>query len=122
VQTIADEGICRVSRKQATILPGNCMIVRIFFTGGKFDKEYGGVEGRLCFRDTHLQGCSNWAGAGSRWTSVSGRAVSWRKTGSGWFREPVSLNTLQADECYLVTLTRVTGPNRPEGSNGESAL
>ncbi len=44
-----------------------------------------------------------------------------QKTGSGWFREPVSLNTLRANECYLVTLTRVTGPNRPEGSKGESA-
>ncbi len=32
------------------------MIFRIFVTGGKFEKENGGLEGRLYFRDTHLQG------------------------------------------------------------------
>jgi L-asparaginase len=30
------------------------MIVRIFVTGGTFDKEYDELEGRLYFRDTHL--------------------------------------------------------------------
>jgi len=31
------------------------MTVRIFVTGGTFDKEYDELEGRLYFRDTHLQ-------------------------------------------------------------------
>jgi len=30
------------------------MTVRIFVTGGTFDKEYDELEGRLYFRDTHL--------------------------------------------------------------------
>ena len=30
------------------------MIVRIFVTGGTFDKEYDELEGKLYFRDTHL--------------------------------------------------------------------
>jgi L-asparaginase len=30
------------------------MIVRIFVTGGTFDKEYNELEGKLYFRDTHL--------------------------------------------------------------------
>jgi L-asparaginase len=30
------------------------MAVRIFITGGTFDKEYDELEGRLYFRDTHL--------------------------------------------------------------------
>jgi len=30
------------------------MVVRIFVTGGTFDKEYDELEGRLYFRDTHL--------------------------------------------------------------------
>ncbi|MBP1622727.1 MAG: asparaginase [Acidobacteria bacterium] len=30
------------------------MIVRIFVTGGTFDKEYDELEGRLYFRDSHL--------------------------------------------------------------------
>jgi len=30
------------------------MIVRVFVTGGTFDKEYNELEGRLYFRDTHL--------------------------------------------------------------------
>ncbi len=53
--------------------------------------------------------------------SVRRGAFMEKKTGSGWFRQPVSLNALRATECYLVTLTRVTGPSRPECSKGESA-
>jgi L-asparaginase len=30
------------------------MIVRVFATGGTFDKEYDELEGKLYFRDTHL--------------------------------------------------------------------
>ena len=30
------------------------MVVRIFVTGGTFDKEYDELEGRLYFRDSHL--------------------------------------------------------------------
>jgi L-asparaginase len=30
------------------------MIVRVFVTGGTFDKEYNELEGKLYFRDTHL--------------------------------------------------------------------
>lgn len=30
------------------------MIIRIFVTGGTFDKEYDEIDGRLSFRDTHL--------------------------------------------------------------------
>jgi L-asparaginase len=30
------------------------MIVRVFVTGGTFDKEYDELEGKLYFRDTHL--------------------------------------------------------------------
>jgi L-asparaginase len=30
------------------------MIVRVFVTGGTFDKEYNEIEGKLYFRDTHL--------------------------------------------------------------------
>lgn len=30
------------------------MVVRIFVTGGTFDKEYDELEGKLYFRDTHL--------------------------------------------------------------------
>jgi L-asparaginase len=30
------------------------MVVRIFITGGTFDKEYDELEGRLYFRNTHL--------------------------------------------------------------------
>lgn len=30
------------------------MVVRIFVTGGTFDKEYAELEGKLYFRDTHL--------------------------------------------------------------------
>ncbi len=30
------------------------MIVRMFVTGGTFDKEYNELEGKLYFRDTHL--------------------------------------------------------------------
>ncbi len=30
------------------------MLVRIFVTGGTFDKEYDELEGKLYFRDTHL--------------------------------------------------------------------
>jgi L-asparaginase len=31
------------------------MVVRILVTGGTFDKEYNELEGKLYFRDTHLQ-------------------------------------------------------------------
>jgi L-asparaginase len=30
------------------------MVVRVFVTGGTFDKEYDELEGKLYFRDTHL--------------------------------------------------------------------
>jgi len=30
------------------------MIVRIFVTGGTFDKEYNELEGKLYFRNSHL--------------------------------------------------------------------
>jgi L-asparaginase len=31
------------------------MAIRLFVTGGTFDKEYDEIEGRLYFKDTHLQ-------------------------------------------------------------------
>lgn len=31
------------------------MAVRLFVTGGTFDKEYDEIEGRLYFKDTHIQ-------------------------------------------------------------------
>jgi L-asparaginase len=31
------------------------MIVRLFITGGTFDKEYDEIHGRLFFRDTHVE-------------------------------------------------------------------
>jgi L-asparaginase len=30
------------------------MAVRIFITGGTFDKEYDEIEGKLYFKDTHM--------------------------------------------------------------------
>jgi L-asparaginase len=30
------------------------MVIRIFVTGGTFDKEYNEIEGKLYFKDTHL--------------------------------------------------------------------
>jgi L-asparaginase len=32
-----------------------CMSVRIFVTGGTFDKEYNELNGQLFFKDTHIQ-------------------------------------------------------------------
>jgi L-asparaginase len=31
------------------------MAIRIFITGGTFDKEYNELNGQLYFKDTHLQ-------------------------------------------------------------------
>ena len=30
------------------------MAIRIFITGGTFDKEYNEIDGKLYFKDTHL--------------------------------------------------------------------
>ena len=42
------------------------MAIRVFVTGGTFDKEYDEIHGRLFFQDTHLPRCS--ASAAAAWT------------------------------------------------------
>ena len=39
--------------------------IRIFVTGGTFDKEYDELGGKLYFKDTHLSEMLVWAAAGS---------------------------------------------------------
>jgi L-asparaginase len=35
-------------------LEEDCTVMRIFVTGGTFDKEYNELDGKLFFKDTHL--------------------------------------------------------------------
>lgn len=37
-----------------TLWLGNTMRIKIFITGGTFDKEYNEIEGKLFFKDTHV--------------------------------------------------------------------
>jgi L-asparaginase len=37
------------------LIKSGAMTIRIFVTGGTFDKEYNELEGKLFFKDTHLQ-------------------------------------------------------------------
>lgn len=38
-----------------TFLPSENEIIRLFVTGGTFDKEYDEINGKLFFKDTHIQ-------------------------------------------------------------------
>ena len=40
------------------------MAIRIFITGGTFDKEYNELNGELYFKDTHMQDLLLWDDAG----------------------------------------------------------
>ena len=46
-------------------------MIRIFVTGGTFDKTYDEIEGTLTFADTHLPRCCGWGAR--RWTCRCGR-------------------------------------------------
>ena len=45
--TVKDEYLCKIKHCN--------MAIRIFITGGTFDKEYNELNGELYFKDTHLQ-------------------------------------------------------------------
>jgi len=36
------------------LIPHQSMIIKVFVTGGTFDKEYNEINGELFFKDTHL--------------------------------------------------------------------
>jgi L-asparaginase len=43
------------------------MSIRIFITGGTFDKEYNELNGQLYFKDTHCTTCWNWGAIKLMW-------------------------------------------------------
>lgn len=43
------------------------MSIRIFITGGTFDKEYNELNGQLYFKDTHLHDLLGWGAIKPMW-------------------------------------------------------